>query len=96
MWSLVVFPVLHNSPSSCEPRHSLEQFCTARGLVVDAWVEASGGGLNVERKQMLVLVERIIAGEVGMLILAHQDRLARFGFRSSRISVPGTRANSWC
>jgi hypothetical protein len=80
VWSLVVFPVLHNSPSSCEPRHSLEQFCTARGLVVDERVEASGCGLDFERKPLLALVGRIITGGVGMLVLAHQNRLARYGF----------------
>jgi hypothetical protein len=80
VWSLVVFPVLHNNPSACEPRHSLEQFCTARGLVVDVWIEAIGSGLDFERKQVLAMVDRIIAGAVGMLVLAHQDRLVRFGF----------------
>jgi predicted site-specific integrase-resolvase len=49
-------------------------------LVVDAWVEAIGSGLNVERKPLLALVDRISAGAVGVLILAHQERLARFGF----------------
>jgi len=42
--------------------------------------EAIGGGLNVERKQVYALVDWISAGEVGVLILAYQDRLARFGF----------------
>jgi hypothetical protein len=49
-------------------------------LVVDAWVEASGSGLNFERKPLLTLVDRISAGEGGVLVLAHQDQLARFGF----------------
>jgi predicted site-specific integrase-resolvase len=61
-------------------RQHLEQFCTARGLVVDEWLEEIGGGLNFQRKQFLALVDRIIAGDVGMLVLAHKDRLARFGF----------------
>ena len=61
-------------------RQNLEQFCAARGLVVDEWLEEIGGGLNFQRKKFLALVDRIIAGEVGMLVLAHKDRLARFGF----------------
>ena len=56
------------------------QCCPACGLGVDAWIEASGSGLNVERQQELALVDRISAGAGGVLILAHQDRLARFGF----------------
>ena len=61
-------------------RQNLEQFCAARGLVVDEWLEEIGGGLNFQRKKFLALVDRIIAGDVGMLVIAHQDRLARFGF----------------
>ena len=80
MWPLVVFPVLHNSPSSCEPRQHREQRRTAHGLVVDEWVEAIGSGLNFQRKPLLALVDRISAGAGGVLVLAHQDRLARFGF----------------
>ena len=58
-------------PDLVKQRQHLEQFCTARGLVVDAWVEAIGSGLNFGRKQVLALVDRIIAGEIGMLVLAH-------------------------
>ena len=43
------------------------------------WAEI-GGGLNFRRKQFLTLVDRIILGEVSTLIVAHKDRLARFGF----------------
>jgi hypothetical protein len=60
--SLVVFHVRHNSPSLCEPLHTLEQFCTARGLVVDEWVEASGSSFNVGRKQVLALMDRYQRG----------------------------------
>ena len=67
-------------PDLINQRHHLEQFCAARGLVVDEWLEEIGGGLNFERKKFLAVVDRIIAGDVGMLIIAHRDRLARFGF----------------
>ncbi len=61
-------------------RQNLEQFCTARGLVVDEWIEEIGGGLNFKRKRLLALVDGIVAAEIGTLVIAHQDRLARFGF----------------
>ena len=67
-------------PDLVNQRHNLEQFCTARGLVVDEWLEEIGGGLNFGRKKFLALVDSIIAGDVGMLVIAHKDRLARFGF----------------
>lgn len=36
--------------------------------------------LENQRKQFLKLVDAIIAGEVAVLLIAHKDRLARFGF----------------
>jgi len=58
----------------------LEAFCTARGCVVDEWISEIGGGLNFKRKQFLRLVDAVIAGEVSTLVIAHKDRLARFGY----------------
>ena len=39
-----------------------------------------GGGLNFKRKQFLSLVDAILAGQIERIVLAHQDRLARFGY----------------
>jgi predicted site-specific integrase-resolvase len=61
-------------------RMALEQFCAARGLTVDEWIAEIGGGLNFKRPKFLKLVDAIIAGEVSSLIIAHKDRLARFGY----------------
>jgi predicted site-specific integrase-resolvase len=47
----------------------------------DEWVLEIGGGLNFERKQFLRLVDRIVSGEVERVVLAHQDRLVRFGYQ---------------
>lgn len=60
-------------------RQSLELFCAARGLTVDEWVAETGGGLDFTRPKFLKLVDAIIAGDVETLIIAHNDRLARFG-----------------
>src|ERR1700730_14563841 len=61
-------------------RRILDEFCEANRYVVDEWISEIGGGLDFKRKQFLRLVDAIIAGEVAMLIIAHKDRLARFGF----------------
>jgi len=61
-------------------RQVLEQFCAGRGLTVDEWIEEVGGGLNFKRQQFLRLVDGIVAHEVGRLVIAHKDRLVRFGF----------------
>lgn len=39
-----------------------------------------GGGLNFKRKKFLLLLERILKREIAVLVVAHKDRLARFGF----------------
>lgn len=67
-------------PDLKNQRHMLEQFCVARGLAVDEWIEEIGGGMNFKRKKFLSLVDRIITQEVGVLVIAHKDRLTRFGF----------------
>jgi putative resolvase len=61
-------------------RRALETFCSARGLTVDEWIAKIGGGLNFTRPTCLKLVDAIIAGEVATLVIAHKDRLARFGY----------------
>jgi predicted site-specific integrase-resolvase len=39
-----------------------------------------GGGLNFKRPKFLALLERVRAGDVGTIVVAHRDRLCRFGF----------------
>jgi putative resolvase len=58
----------------------LEQYCQRQGIKVDEWMTEIGGGMNCKRKQFLRLVDAILAGEIAQVVLAHQDRLARFGY----------------
>jgi predicted site-specific integrase-resolvase len=67
-------------PDVANQRAGLESYAVSKQLVVDAWSMAIGGGLNFERKRFLRLVDAIVEGEVSRLLIAHQDRLARFGF----------------
>lgn len=67
-------------PDLKNQRLALEQFCPARGIEVDQWVEEIGGGLNFKRRKFLEIVDGIVAGRVERLVIAHQDRLTRFGF----------------
>jgi putative resolvase len=61
-------------------RAALSSYAVSKQLVVDDWIMEIGGGLNFERKRFLALVDAIVAGEVERVLIAHQDRLARFGF----------------
>ena len=60
-------------------RNVLEAFVAAKGLAGGECIEEIGGGLNFKRKRFLALMDAIGRREVTMLILAHRDRLTRFG-----------------
>ena len=60
---------------------ALKKFCKQQAIEVDEWVLEIGGGLNFERTQFLRLVDRIVSGEVERVVLAHQDRLVRCGYK---------------
>lgn len=68
-------------PDLLNQRLMLEQWCEQQHLNVDEWIMEIGGGLNFERKQFLRLVDAILDGQVERVVLAHQDRLARFGYQ---------------
>jgi len=61
-------------------RQAVEQFCIASGRSVDLRLEDVGSGLNYERKRFVELMERVEAGEIKEIVVAHEDRLVRFGF----------------
>lgn len=60
--------------------HALEEHCKEQTIEIDLWLQDIGSGLNYKRKQfnrLLILVER---GRVALILIAHRDRLVRFGF----------------
>ncbi len=67
-------------PDLANQKRILEQYCQQQHIEVDEWIMEIGGGMNFKRKQFLRLVDQILAGEVERLVLAHQDRLARFAY----------------
>jgi predicted site-specific integrase-resolvase len=67
-------------PDLSNQRKVLEEFVVAKGLANVEFVEEVGGGLDFKRKKFLDLMDAIGRREVKVLILAHRDRLTRFGF----------------
>lgn len=43
-------------------------------------VKEVGGGLNLRRKGLISLLGRVLRGDIAVIVVAHKDRLARFGF----------------
>jgi len=59
---------------------AFEQFCIAAGKPVGLWLQDIGSGLNYKRKNFVSLMEMVERGEVSEIVIAHQDRLVRFGY----------------
>ena len=59
---------------------AMETYCLGADVAVDEWLSEIGGGLDFKRQVFLQLMERIEKREVSHLLIAHQDRLTRFGF----------------
>jgi predicted site-specific integrase-resolvase len=59
---------------------SMQTFCLGAGIPIDDLVKEIGGGMNFKRKKFLAIIEQIEQGDVSKLIIAHKDRLVRFGF----------------
>lgn len=59
---------------------AMEQYCQAGAIAVDDWITEVSGGMNFKRKQFLALIDRVQRGEIARVLIAHKDRLVRFGF----------------
>jgi predicted site-specific integrase-resolvase len=58
----------------------MEKFCINGAIAVDEWIAEIGGGMNFKRKLFIKLMDDIQQGKVSKLLIAHKDRLCRFGF----------------
>lgn len=58
---------------------AMESFSAGRDLAVSEWICEVGAGMNF-RRQFIRLFDQVVAGGVSMIVVAHRDRLARFGF----------------
>jgi len=67
-------------PDLANQINALEAYCQQHSITVDEWMSDIGSGLNYKRKQFNRLMEMIELGQVRRLIIAHRDRLVRFGY----------------
>jgi putative resolvase len=56
----------------------LELYCASQGWTFEI-VSDLGSGMNYQKKGLRKLLEQILDGSVGRLVLTHKDRLLRFG-----------------
>jgi predicted site-specific integrase-resolvase len=67
-------------PDLANQLKALERYCQDNQIAVDEWLQDSGSGLNYKRKNFNRVMEMVELGQVKRLIIAHRDRLVRFGF----------------
>lgn len=56
----------------------LEMYCASQGWQYEV-IRDLGPGMNYRKKGLVDLIDRIVEGQVGRLVLTHKDRLLRFG-----------------
>lgn len=59
---------------------ALERYCETQTIQVDEWMQDIGSSLNYRHRQFIHLFELVEQGRVKTIIIAHRDRLVRFGF----------------
>lgn len=60
--------------------NALQQYCIANGYKIDDYIDEIGSGLNYNRKKFNQLMIDVESGLIEKIIVAHKDRLIRFGF----------------
>jgi predicted site-specific integrase-resolvase len=58
---------------------AVADFCVGAGIAIDEAIVEIGGGLNLKRKQFIRIMSLVEARAIHTLVIAHKDRLARFG-----------------
>lgn len=60
--------------------NAMNDYCINSGQSIDEFIKEIGGGMNFKRKEFLNLLKEVIEGNISKIIIAHKDRLCRFGF----------------
>lgn len=58
----------------------LQQFCNAKGMIVDECIEEFGSGLNYNRKKWNQLLIDVMEQKIKTIVISHKDRFVRFGY----------------
>lgn len=90
--SIREYTVIYARVSSSENRNNLdsqakrlEQFCLAKGWIINEVVKECASGLNDTRPKLIkILTEK----KATRLVVEHKDRLTRFGFNYIKILYP--------
>ena len=54
--------------------------CISKGIELDEQIEDIKSGMDADRKGFQKIIERVIKGEIGLVVIENKDRLTRFNF----------------
>ena len=58
----------------------IKSYCISHGIEVDAIYKEIASGMNENRKELNLLIDEVISGNVQTVFISFRDRLSRFGF----------------
>jgi putative resolvase len=61
-------------------KEAIQKYCQSAGIAIQEHLSDIGSGLNYRRKNFVQLIEKVEKREVACIVIAHKDRLVRFGF----------------
>jgi hypothetical protein len=77
-WLTRVYQAMTKKEDLERQKQVLESYCAAKGWTFEL-VADLGSGMNYRKRGLQKLLNQIIAGDVGRIVLNHKDRLLRFG-----------------
>ena len=58
----------------------LKQYCNAKGMIVNQYIEDFGSGLNYNRKKWNKLLDDVMENKIKLIVVSNKDRFIRFGY----------------
>ena len=63
-----------------EQSQRIYEYCISKGIDLQQQFEDIKSGMSFDRKNFSNLIEKVIKGEIGLIIIENKDRIVRFGF----------------
>lgn len=78
----VIYSRISNPPKKylLEQEKRLLDFCTSNGIEISKTFKDIKSGMNFERKELNELLNELVNGNIGFIVVENKDRLCRFGF----------------
>lgn len=58
----------------------LQQYCNAKGIIVNRSIKDYGSGLDYNRRQWNTVLDDVMNNKIKTIIITHKDRFIRFGY----------------